>query len=90
MTHLYQFFGTLLGCTTQGMPGYATYAGDPSMFKVALAAALFGIAEADIAVVGKALNELFGLRYCHNGDDDCDDCDDNGNDCSFDCWGGCD
>jgi hypothetical protein len=34
LTHLYQFFGTLLGCSTQGMPGFAPYNGDPSMFQV--------------------------------------------------------
>ncbi|KAJ4301975.1 hypothetical protein N0V88_002105 [Collariella sp. IMI 366227] len=80
MTHLYQFFGTLLGCTTQGMPGFAPYAGNPSMFKVhkfmrldpaqngyfiqqvALAAASFGVSEADITIVGKALSEVFGQR----------------------------
>lgn len=80
LTHLYEFFGTLLGCSTQGMPGFEPYNGDPSMFnvhrfmhldpnqlgyfvqQVALAAASFGVAEADIEAVGMALNMLFGLR----------------------------
>jgi hypothetical protein len=34
LTHLYQFFGSLLGCSMQGMPGFDAYAGDPSMFEV--------------------------------------------------------
>lgn len=34
LTHLYEFFGSLLGCSMQGMTGFAAYNGDPSMFKV--------------------------------------------------------
>ncbi len=34
LTHLYEFFGTLLGCSMQGMPGFSAYDGDPSMFDV--------------------------------------------------------
>ncbi|KAH6622512.1 hypothetical protein F5144DRAFT_497587 [Chaetomium tenue] len=34
LTHLYQFFGTLLGCSMQGMPAFPAYQGNPSMFKV--------------------------------------------------------
>ncbi|KAJ3480546.1 hypothetical protein NLG97_g8049 [Lecanicillium saksenae] len=34
LTHLYQFFGTLLGCSKQGMSGFDAYDGNPSMYKV--------------------------------------------------------
>lgn len=34
LTHLYQFFGSLLGCSMQGMSGFAAYTGSPSMYKV--------------------------------------------------------
>lgn len=34
LTHLYQFFGALLGCTEQGMPGFDAYAANPSMYEV--------------------------------------------------------
>ncbi|KAI9148053.1 hypothetical protein HJFPF1_11874 [Paramyrothecium foliicola] len=34
LTHLYQFFGSLLGCTQQGMAGFAAYQADPSMYEV--------------------------------------------------------
>ncbi|KAI8625085.1 hypothetical protein F5Y19DRAFT_489928 [Xylariaceae sp. FL1651] len=34
LTHLYQFFGSLLGCSKQGMPGFDAYAADPSMYDV--------------------------------------------------------
>ncbi|KAH6633849.1 hypothetical protein B0J18DRAFT_470595 [Chaetomium sp. MPI-SDFR-AT-0129] len=34
LTHLYQFFGSLLGCTEQGMPGFDSYTGAASMFQV--------------------------------------------------------
>jgi len=34
LTHLYQFFGSLLGCTMQGMSGFDAYTADPSMFEV--------------------------------------------------------
>jgi hypothetical protein len=34
LTHLYQFFGSLLGCSQQGMPGYSAYMGDSSMYEV--------------------------------------------------------
>ncbi|CAM1505102.1 Fc.00g107390.m01.CDS01 [Cosmosporella sp. VM-42] len=34
LTHLYQFFGSLLGCSKQGMPGFAAYKADASMYKV--------------------------------------------------------
>ncbi|KAK4043928.1 hypothetical protein C8A01DRAFT_32027 [Parachaetomium inaequale] len=34
LIHLYPFFGSLLSCSMQGMPGFGAYAGDPSMFQV--------------------------------------------------------
>ncbi|KAH8176608.1 hypothetical protein LIA77_05026 [Sarocladium implicatum] len=34
LTHLYQFFGSLLGCSEQGMPGFDAYTADPSMYNV--------------------------------------------------------
>ncbi|KAI1344133.1 hypothetical protein F5Y15DRAFT_103944 [Xylariaceae sp. FL0016] len=80
LTHLYQFFGSLLGCTQQGMPGFDAYTGFPSMYEVhkfmdldaaefgyfvqqvGLAAASFGVADADVTAVGMALNSLFGYK----------------------------
>ncbi|KAH7040583.1 uncharacterized protein B0I36DRAFT_371176 [Microdochium trichocladiopsis] len=80
LTHLYQFFGSLLGCSMQGMPGFAAYAADPSMYdvhkfmaldaaelgyfntQVGLAAASFGVTQADAEAVGMALMNLFGYR----------------------------
>ena len=34
LTHLYEFFGTLLGCSHVGMAGFDAYAGDASMYEV--------------------------------------------------------
>lgn len=34
LTHLYQFFGSLLGCSDYGMPGFPAYDGFPSMYAV--------------------------------------------------------
>lgn len=34
LTHLYEFFGTLLGCSQQGMTGFDKYDGNPSMYNV--------------------------------------------------------
>ncbi|KAI1182872.1 hypothetical protein F5B17DRAFT_435181 [Nemania serpens] len=34
LTHLYQFFGSLLGCSQQGMPGFDAYTGHASMYEV--------------------------------------------------------
>ena len=34
LTHLYQFFGVLLGCTQQGKTGFSAYKGEPSMYNV--------------------------------------------------------
>jgi hypothetical protein len=34
LTHLYAFFGSLLGCTTYGMPGFPAYDGIASQYQV--------------------------------------------------------
>jgi hypothetical protein len=34
LTHLYQFFGTLFGCSKIGTPDFPTYVGDKSMYEV--------------------------------------------------------
>ena len=34
LTHLYQFFGILLGCSGVGEMGFPSYQGDPSMYRV--------------------------------------------------------
>ncbi|RNJ55423.1 hypothetical protein D7B24_008561 [Verticillium nonalfalfae] len=34
LTHLYQFFGSLLGCSKYSMPGFPAYGGDASMYEV--------------------------------------------------------
>ena len=34
LTHLYEFFGVLLGCSDVGMKGFPAYAGDASMYEV--------------------------------------------------------
>ncbi len=34
LTHLYQFFGALLGCSKMGMTGFPSYEGDTSMYNV--------------------------------------------------------
>ncbi|SCV70171.1 BQ2448_1565 [Microbotryum intermedium] len=79
LTHLYEFFGVLLGCTELGST-YQPYAGNKSMYEVhkfmvlgpnemlyfitqvALSAASFGVAQADIEDAGSALNTLFNYR----------------------------
>ncbi|GAB7355770.1 hypothetical protein MBLNU459_g6455t1 [Dothideomycetes sp. NU459] len=77
LTHLYQYFGALLGCDAVGFPAYqgdASQAGvhrfmDLSPYEVGyfieqvgMAAASFGVATADIKVVATALNKLFGYK----------------------------
>ena len=34
LTHLYEFFGVLLGCSMQGGADYPAYAGEASMYEV--------------------------------------------------------
>ncbi|KAM0747307.1 hypothetical protein T439DRAFT_98556 [Meredithblackwellia eburnea MCA 4105] len=80
LTHLYEFFGLLLGCSEVGMGAFPAYGGNPSMYEVhkfmvldaaemgyfitqvALAAQSFGVAAADIAKVGTALNSVFNVK----------------------------
>ncbi|KAG9962681.1 hypothetical protein KCU61_g4363, partial [Aureobasidium melanogenum] len=77
MTHLYQYFGALLGCSATGFPSYAGFGSQASVHRfmdlsaaevgyfieqVALAASSFGVSQDDIATVGKALNSIFNVR----------------------------
>lgn len=80
LTHLYQFFGALLGCSMQGMSGFDAYMAEASMYEVhkfmdlnlaettyfvqqvGMAAASFGVAEADVTAVGESLTKLFNVR----------------------------
>ncbi|TAQ87050.1 hypothetical protein B7494_g4635 [Chlorociboria aeruginascens] len=80
LTHLYEIFGALLGCSLQGGDQFSTYNGHASMYsvhkfmdlsaadvgyfitQVGLSAASFGVADADVTAVGKALNSAFGYR----------------------------
>jgi hypothetical protein len=77
LSHLYQFFGGLLGCTAEGFP---TYEGDPDMFRVhqfmqldktqvgffnfqvSLAALALGVELADVIAIGMVLDSLFNVR----------------------------
>ena len=34
LTHLYEFFGTLLGCSEQGKDDFSAYNGEASMYEV--------------------------------------------------------
>jgi hypothetical protein len=76
LSHLYQFFGALLGCTAEGFP---TYQGDPDMSRVhkfmnldemqldyfntqvALAAQALGVEDADVSTIGSVLDSLFNV-----------------------------
>ncbi|KAK3072172.1 hypothetical protein LTR53_007318 [Teratosphaeriaceae sp. CCFEE 6253] len=80
MTHLYAYFGILLGCSKYSQPGLPAYNGAISMYKVhkfmaldpydfgffvqqvALSAASYGVALADLEIVGDQLYEAFGYR----------------------------
>lgn len=77
LTHLYQYFGVLLGCSATGFPAYA---GDASQYsvhrymnlgpksigyfvqEVGLAAASFGVTADDVKIVAAALHKFFGYR----------------------------
>jgi len=79
VTHLYGYFGYLLGCSQFGST-YKPYSGSTNMYEthkfmaldhmemnyfisqVGLAAASFGVAEADVKIVGGALNSAFNYR----------------------------
>jgi hypothetical protein len=77
MTHLYQYFGALLGCSATGFPSYAGFGSQAAVHRfmdlsaaevgyfieqVALAATSFGVSSDDVATVGKALNTIFNVR----------------------------
>ena len=77
MTHLYQYFGALLGCSATGFPSYQGFGSQAAVHRfmdlsaaevgyfiqqVALAATSFGVSSDDVAVVGKALNTIFNVR----------------------------
>jgi hypothetical protein len=77
LTHLYQFFGGLLGCTANGFPSYK---GDPDMYRVHKfmrlqhnevlyfnrqvtdAASALGVAPSDVYTIGNLLNGVFNKR----------------------------
>jgi len=77
MTHLYQYFGALLGCSATGFPSYQGFGSQAAVHRfmdlsaaevgyfiqqVALAATSFGVSTDDVATVGKALNTIFNVR----------------------------
>lgn len=80
LTHLYEYFGVLLGCSMQGNSDYPAYDGEGSQYQVhkfmdlsaaevgyfitqvAMSAASFGVAESDLAIVGKALTSTFDVK----------------------------
>lgn len=79
LTHLYEYFGVLLGCSMQGTEAYPAYGGGGSQYEihkfmdlsaaefgyfvnqVAMSAASFGVATADLTIVGNALYSTFGM-----------------------------
>ncbi|KAF1826780.1 uncharacterized protein K489DRAFT_312469 [Dissoconium aciculare CBS 342.82] len=79
VTHLYGYFGSLLGCSQFGST-YKPYGGSTNMYEVhkfmaldpkevgyfisqvGMAAASFGVADADVKIVGEALNKAFGYK----------------------------
>ncbi|KAI1077258.1 hypothetical protein F5B20DRAFT_583502 [Whalleya microplaca] len=52
LTHLYQFFGSLLGCSMQGMAGFDAYTGHASMYDV------HKFMDLDSAEVGYFINQV--------------------------------
>lgn len=83
MVHLYEYFGTLLGCSLQSDTPTGTfpvYTGAGSMYEVhkfmnlneyevgyfiqqvALAAASFGVTDADVLLVATTLMNYFGYK----------------------------
>jgi hypothetical protein len=77
LAHLYQFFGSVLGCTAAGFPAYE---GDPDMFRVhkfmgitaeqndyfinqvGLSAASFGVIAADVKAIYDYLDGTYNIR----------------------------
>lgn len=77
LTHLYQYFGALLGCSATGFPSYQGFGSQASVHRfmdldaaevgyfiqnVGLAAASFGVTEDDITVVATALSTIFNVK----------------------------
>lgn len=77
LTHLYQYFGALLGCSAAGFPAYEGFGSQAAVHRfmdldaaevgyfieqVGLSAASFGVAQADIQVVATALDSIFNVR----------------------------
>lgn len=77
LTHLYQYFGALLGCSAMGYPPYTGQGSQYQVHKfmdldiyqvtyfiqqVGLSAASFGVATSDVEYVGHALSQLFGYK----------------------------
>src|ERR1700709_1623091 len=58
LTHLYQFFGVLLGCSGVGQMGFSNYMGDPSMARVHKFMAL------DSAEVGSSISTCGAPAPC--------------------------
>lgn len=58
LTHLYQFFGVLLGCSDVGEMGFPYYMGDPSMARVHKYMAL------DSAEVGYFISQVGAAATC--------------------------
>jgi hypothetical protein len=58
LTHLYQFFGKLLGCSGYGQMGFPAYMGDPSMARVHRFMAL------DPAEVGYFISQVGAAATC--------------------------
>lgn len=75
LTHLYEYFGVLLGCTMQGNDAFATYAADGSMYDVHkfmdLSAAEVGYFITQVALAGAsfgvAADDLTGVGKALNG-----------------------
>jgi hypothetical protein len=77
LDHLYQFFGSVFGCTAAGFPAYM---GDPDMFRVhkfmgitaeqndyfinqvGLSAASFGVTAADVLTIYNYLDDTYNIR----------------------------
>lgn len=81
LSHLYQFFGSLIGCTAAGFPAYG---GNPDMLtvhrfmdidetennyfisQVGAAASALGVSNADVATIATVLDTLFNTRCPDN------------------------
>jgi len=77
LSHLYQFFGALLGCNAEGFPAYEGVADMYELHKfmfldeeengyfigqVGASASAFGVTEEDVTTIGTVLDEMFNRR----------------------------